>query len=87
MAYRIYLVEDEINLNQVLTTYLQKEGWEVHSFTTGEAIQPFMPIPADLWILDIMLPDTDGFALLREIKVKYPQTPVRSCDWTGNGQR
>jgi two-component system response regulator CssR len=76
MAYRIYLVEDEINLNQVLTTYLQKEGWEVHSFTTGEAIQPFMPIPADLWILDIMLPDTDGFALLREIKVKYPQTPV-----------
>jgi two-component system, OmpR family, response regulator CssR len=76
MAYRIYLVEDEINLNQVLTTYLQKEGWEVHSFTTGEAIQPFIPIPADLWILDIMLPDTDGFALLREIKVKYPQTPV-----------
>src|ERR1700731_569335 len=76
MAYRIYLVEDELNLNQVLTTYLQKEGWEVLSFTTGEAIQPFMHIPADLWILDIMLPDTDGFSLLREIKEKYTQTPV-----------
>jgi two-component system response regulator CssR len=76
MAYRIYLVEDEVNLNQVLTTYLQKEGWEVHSFTTGEGIQPFMHIPADLWILDIMLPDTDGFTLLREIKEKYTQTPV-----------
>jgi two-component system response regulator CssR len=76
MAYRIYLVEDEVNLNQVLTTYLQKEGWDVHSFTTGEAIQPFMHIPADLWILDIMLPDTDGFTLLREIKEKYSQIPV-----------
>jgi two-component system response regulator CssR len=76
MAYSIYLVEDEINLNQVLTSYLQKEGWEVHSFITGEAISPFMDIPADLWILDIMLPDTDGFALLKEIKAKYPQTPV-----------
>lgn len=76
MAYRIYLVEDEINLNQVLTSYLKKEGYEVHSFTTGEAIQPFMEIPADLWVLDIMLPDTDGFTLLREIKAKYPQIPV-----------
>jgi two-component system response regulator CssR len=76
MAYRVYLVEDEINLNQILTSYLQKEGWEVHSFLTGESIQPFMDIPADLWVLDIMLPDTDGFALLKGIKSKYAQTPV-----------
>ncbi|MBP1995049.1 response regulator transcription factor [Paenibacillus eucommiae] len=76
MAYRIYLVEDEANLNQVLTSYLQKAGWEVSSFLSGEEMRPYMDTPADLWILDIMLPDTDGFALLREIKSKYPTTPI-----------
>lgn len=31
MSYRIYLVEDEDNLNRVLTSYLQNEGWQVRS--------------------------------------------------------
>jgi two-component system response regulator CssR len=35
MATRINLVEDERNLNNVLTSYLEKEGWEVRSFTNG----------------------------------------------------
>ena len=34
--FRIYLVEDEKNLNQILTSYLEKEGWEIRSFTEGE---------------------------------------------------
>lgn len=35
MKYLIYLVEDEENLNQLLTSYLKNEGWEVYSFLTG----------------------------------------------------
>lgn len=37
MSYLIYLVEDEDNLNRVLTSYLQNEGWQVRSFHNGEA--------------------------------------------------
>lgn len=36
MPYRIYLVEDEDNLNRLLTFYLEKEGWQVSSFHKGE---------------------------------------------------
>lgn len=60
MSYRIYLVEDEHNLNQVLTSYLQKEGWQVHSFENGETAREAIKEPPHLWILDIMLPHVDG---------------------------
>jgi two-component system response regulator CssR len=76
MSYRVYLVEDEENLNKVLTSYFQKEGWEVSSFLNGEALRPYMSVRPDLWVLDIMLPDTDGFQLIREIKAIDPATPV-----------
>lgn len=35
VSFTIYLVEDEQNLNEVLTLYLQKEGWSVTSFSNG----------------------------------------------------
>jgi two-component system response regulator CssR len=76
MSYRIYLVEDDTNLNLVLTSYLQKEGWEVSSFLTGTEAKHAIATPPDLWILDIMLPDIDGYHLLQEIKAASPQVPI-----------
>jgi two-component system response regulator CssR len=76
MSVRIYLVEDEHNLNQLLTSYLQKEGWQVTSFLTGTEAKQAMQNPPDLWILDIMLPDIDGYQLIREIKAASPHIPV-----------
>ncbi|MEG6513753.1 response regulator transcription factor [Desulforamulus ruminis] len=74
--FRIYLVEDEKNLNQILTSYLEKEGWEIRSFTEGEpALQAVKERP-HLWILDIMLPDIDGYQVLRKIKEDTPEVPV-----------
>ena len=35
MSYKISLVEDDVNLNLVLTSYLEQEGWQVLSFLTG----------------------------------------------------
>ncbi len=66
--YDIYLVEDEKTLNTVLKTYLEKEGWKVTSFLTGEEASRFIPQKPHLWILDIMLPDLDGYELLKRIK-------------------
>ncbi|RSK26053.1 DNA-binding response regulator [Bacillus sp. HMF5848] len=72
----VYLVDDEINLNQILTTYLQKEGWQVKSFFDGESALTAISEKPDLWILDIMLPDIDGFSLLKEIKKSDPNVPI-----------
>jgi two-component system, OmpR family, response regulator CssR len=76
LSYLIHLVEDEPNLNQVLASYLTKEGWEVRSFTDGETARGCIGSPPHLWILDIMLPGVDGFQLIREIKAVNPATPV-----------
>ncbi|GAB6181830.1 secretion stress-responsive two-component system response regulator CssR [Desulfotomaculum defluvii] len=74
--YQIFLVEDELNLNQILTSYLHREGWEVRPFTNGESALKAMDERPHLWVLDIMLPDIDGYQLLRRIKVDYPEIPV-----------
>lgn len=76
MGFRIYLVEDDENLNLVLTTYLEKEGWQVTSFLTGKDAKDAIINPPDLWILDIMLPDIDGYQLIKEIKLTSPKVPV-----------
>ncbi len=76
MAYRIHLVEDEKHLNDILSAYLRQEGWDVRSFTTGEAARQAIEERPDLWILDIMLPDIDGYQLIREIKTDLPAMPV-----------
>ncbi|HHU69015.1 MAG TPA: response regulator transcription factor [Thermoanaerobacterales bacterium] len=76
MSYRIYLVEDDSNLNLVLTSYLQNEGWQVSSFLTGQEAKQSINNPPDLWILDIMLPDIDGYHLLQEIKAASPHVPI-----------
>ncbi|MGI5920500.1 MAG: response regulator transcription factor [Syntrophomonadaceae bacterium] len=76
MPFQIYLVEDEENLNELLASYLKKEGWEVHTFLTGEEAEKCIADRPHLWILDIMLPDIDGYQLLKEIKSDCATTPV-----------
>ncbi|NPV93266.1 MAG: response regulator transcription factor [Firmicutes bacterium] len=76
MEYRINLVEDEPNLNQLLSSYLRQEGWRVHSFLDGGEARAAILERPHLWILDIMLPEVDGYQLLREIKADSPRMPV-----------
>lgn len=72
----IYIVEDEVKLNTLLTSYLTREGYLVKSFLNGtDALNKIKDLP-NLWVLDIMLPDTDGFALFNEIKRINQDTPV-----------
>jgi len=76
MSYKIYLVEDEENLNYVLKSYLEKEGFQVTAFLNGESARNSIDNKPDLWVLDIMLPDIDGFQLLKEIKEKDEDIPI-----------
>ena len=76
MKGRIYLVEDEKSLNILLEKYLQREGYEVTTFADGtSAIAKIKDLP-DLWILDIMLPDIDGYEIIRAVKEYNNNTPV-----------
>ncbi len=76
MPIRIYLVEDEKSLNMLLEKYLQKEGYEVTTFLNGNsALERIKDLP-DVWILDIMLPDIDGYQLIKAIKGENKSTPV-----------
>ena len=76
MSYEIYLVEDEKNLNKLLSSYLKNEGWKVKSFISGKEAQKSIMNRPDLWILDIMLPDVDGYQLISEIKEHDKSIPV-----------
>ncbi len=76
MNYTIHLVEDEKNLAQILKTYMEREGWNVRLYTDGkaayEAVQGQKP---SIWVVDIMLPNIDGYQLLKAIK-KEQDVPV-----------
>lgn len=73
---KIYLVEDEKSLNMLLEKYLEREGYEVTTFSNGlSAIEKIKDNP-DLWILDIMLPDIDGYEIIKAVKKNNKNTPV-----------
>lgn len=76
MNYKIFLVEDEEDLNRLRCSYLANEGWNVQSFANGSLAQAAICEHPHLWILDIMLPGVDGHQLLREIKADDPNMPV-----------
>lgn len=76
MARRIYLVEDEKNLNILLEKYLEREGYEVVTFEDGDSALARIKDMPDLWILDIMLPGIDGYELIKHIKMYNKNTPV-----------
>jgi two-component system, OmpR family, response regulator CssR len=76
MPMKIYLVEDEQSLNILLEKYLQREGYEVTTFSNGNsALERIKDMP-DLWILDIMLPDINGYEIIKAIKANNKSTPV-----------
>lgn len=68
MLKKILIVEDEYSINDILTITLKNEGYKVESVFDGksalEKIDDFKP---DLVLLDLMLPDMDGFELCKEI--------------------
>ncbi|NFS07686.1 response regulator transcription factor [Clostridium botulinum] len=76
MGRKVYLVEYEKSLNILLEKYLQREGYEVTTFFNGSsAIERIKDVP-DIWILDIMLPDIDGYQIIKAVKENNKNTPV-----------
>ena len=74
---KVYLVEDEYDLANLVVKYLLKEGYDVERFCTGEEALNHVRDKVDLWILDIMLPgNVNGYDLIKEVREYNPLTPV-----------
>lgn len=71
---KILVVEDEESLLKLESILLTSKGYEVQGVTTGqEALDAISGNPPDLVLLDIMLPEMDGFEVCRRIK-ENPKT-------------
>lgn len=74
--YRILVVDDEERIRQIIKKYAVFEGYEIEEASDGmEAIEICRKKEFDIIILDIMMPELDGFSACREIR-KTSKTPV-----------
>ena len=72
MTDKIIVVDDEREIADLIGLYLENDGYEVKKFQTGEqALRDIDGEEPTLAVLDVMLPDTDGFTLLRRIREKH----------------
>ena len=70
--YRILIIDDDADLNALLTEYLGRFGHQLRSATTAaRGLSELRRELPDLVILDIMLPDIDGLSLCREIRGEF----------------
>lgn len=73
---RILIVEDEMTIAELEKDYLELSGFDVEIKTDGTAgLERSLKEDFDLFILDLMLPDTDGFEICRQIR-QVKNTPI-----------
>ena len=74
---KILVVEDEKDLNRVITKHLKKNNYSVDSCFDGEqALDYVLYGEYDLIITDIMMPKIDGYEFIKQLRVKGNSTPV-----------
>ena len=77
MAYRILLAEDEETLLKTIKLNIELEGYEVEAVVSGrQALKEFRSARFDLVILDVMLPEMDGFTVCQSIRLENTVVPV-----------
>src|SRR5216117_1026239 len=73
---RVLVIDDDAELCQLVTRFLSREGFEISWAPTGAVgIQRALAEDYSMIMLDVMMPDTDGFDVLRRIR-QHSRTPV-----------
>lgn len=76
MPTHILIIEDDPNIAELIRLYLEKDNFDVTIASDGKTgVNAFHSIHPDLILLDIMLPEMDGFEVCREIR-KTDKTPI-----------
>ncbi|MCX6091105.1 MAG: response regulator transcription factor [Candidatus Atribacteria bacterium] len=74
---KVLIVEDDPKISRLLELELTHEGYETHRSPTGEgAVEDFFTWSPDLIILDIMLPDIDGWEVAKRIRRLSESVPI-----------
>jgi DNA-binding response OmpR family regulator len=77
MKIKVLYIEDEPFLGRIVSETLQQQGFNIHLVADGalvlDALQTFQP---DICVLDIMLPNVDGYTLCTEIRAKKLTLPI-----------
>jgi two-component system OmpR family response regulator len=76
-ATRVLVVDDEPNIADVISIALRYNDYEVETAATGgEALKAVAAMRPDLIVLDVMLPDFDGFEVARRLRERADETPI-----------
>ncbi len=76
MKAKVLVVDDDYNIAELIRLYLEKEGHEVNTVYSGKAaLDAFYSWTPDIVILDIMLPEIDGYDICRQIR-KVSSIPI-----------
>lgn len=71
MSKKIYIADDEENIRTAIKLFLEKSDYIVEDFNTGDALlERFNEAPSDFVILDVMMPGSNGFIILKTIRAK-----------------
>jgi len=78
MAYRIDSVEDDQDIARIIHLTLEKQGYSVKTFYDGTSFfKDFASDKPNLVLLDLMLPDMDGFDIIRQIRADKANDPIQ----------
>lgn len=81
---RVLVVDDDEDIRQLQTTYLRRVGYDVSSVGDGaSALRFLVDEKVDLVITDIVMPDSDGVELIRNLRREYPD--LRIIAMSGGG--
>lgn len=88
MTKRVLLAEDEPNIVESLTFLLDRAGFEVTVKTDGrQALNAALDAVPDVLILDVMLPELDGYEVLRQLRSDQRTNKLPVVMLTAKGQR
>ena len=71
MSKTIYIADDDDNIRLAIKAFLEKEDFKVEDFPTGdELLERFNEEPSDFVILDVMMPGSNGFTILKALRTQ-----------------
>ena len=72
----VWVVDDEPAIRELLTVIVSAAGYQVDSFAGGAEVLACADPPPGAVLLDLMMPEVDGVAVLKELKRRHPRLPV-----------
>lgn len=88
MKKRVLLAEDEPNIVESLRFLLERAGFDISVETDGPAaLESVLQAPPDVLVLDVMLPDLDGYEVLRRLRTNRATSGLPVLMLTAKGQR